>query len=79
MNAVLCLARQDLPWKMDGETLPAGRSWKVWAVPGTVNMVGSAPQWNCQFRRRFANVPARSATVFCKSVSADRIVMAASR
>ena len=42
-------------------------------------MVGSAALWNWQFRRCFADVLARSSIVFCNSVFADRIVMAASR
>ena len=42
-------------------------------------MVGSAALWSCQFRRRFVNVLACSSILFCNSVSADRIVMAASR
>ena len=42
-------------------------------------MVGSATHWNCEFRRRFADVLARSSIVFCNSVFANRIGMAASR
>ena len=42
-------------------------------------MVGSAALWNWQFRRCFADVLAGSSIVFCNSVFADRIVMAASR
>ena len=42
-------------------------------------MVGSATHWNCEFRRRFADILARSSIACCNSVFANRIGMAASR
>ena len=35
-------------------------------------MVGSALQWNCQFKHRFGKVFARSSFVICNSASQDR-------
>ena len=70
-NAVFCrtkCASEDGWGSLSGRRL---RNTLVW----TGIMVGSAAQWNWQFRRRFAYALARRSFVFCNSVSADRIVI----
>ena len=63
-----------MPRKMDGEACPAGG----WGTRSFGIILGSAPQCNWQFRPRFRRRSCDS-IVFCKSVSADRTVIAASR
>ena len=67
---MLHFAGQNVSWKMDGEACPAGGSWTVSAVPGSLTDSSGVV---------FADVLARSSNVFSNSVSADRTVMAASR
>ena len=77
MHEMLCFAVQKRVSEDGWGSLSGGRFRDG---PGYARiMVGSATHWNCEFRRRFADLLARSSIVCCNSVFANRIGMAASR
>ena len=60
---MLRFAGQNVSWKMDGEACPAGGSWTVSAVPGSLTDSSGVV---------FADVLARSSNVFSNSLSLCR-------